>query len=191
MPLDPVLVSLKLRFNDKRMIAHLPKLDQHDGKDGSRHVHRQRRNRRQQRKLCQIEQRVQVRACKNIPDFHQRGLVHEIQRLRLAVRFSQNHVHQIKRAFLRQQEKDVARRRAVNTKEDACNHHIRPTHEIFAPTQKEIQQAERVVRAIRENADKGVGIFLLDGKMLDVAFVEGAERTIALAKASGVYKGEL
>ena len=68
---------------------------------------------------------------------------------------------------------------------------IRPTHEIFAPTQKEIQQAERVVRAIRENADKGVGIFLLDGKMLDVAFVEGAERTIALAKASGVYKGEL
>ena len=36
-----------------------------------------------------------------------------------------------------------------------------------------------------------IGIFLLDGKMLDIAYVEGAERTIALAKASGVYKGEL
>ncbi|MBO4377873.1 MAG: HpcH/HpaI aldolase/citrate lyase family protein [Clostridia bacterium] len=68
---------------------------------------------------------------------------------------------------------------------------IKPTHEIFAPTAAEIEQAERVVMAIRANADKGVGIFLLNGKMLDIAFVEGAERTIALAKASGVYKGDL
>ena len=63
--------------------------------------------------------------------------------------------------------------------------------QIFAPTAKEIAQAERVVASVRANADKGVGIFLLDGKMMDIAFVEGAERTIALAKASGVYKGEL
>ena len=68
---------------------------------------------------------------------------------------------------------------------------IKPTHEIFAPTQVEIEQAERVVMAIRDNAVKGIGIFLLNGKMLDIAFVEGAERTIALAKASGVYKGDL
>ena len=68
---------------------------------------------------------------------------------------------------------------------------IKVVHDIFAPTQKEIVTAERVVRAIKENADKGVGIFQMDGKMLDIAFVEGAERTIALAKASGIYKGEL
>lgn len=68
---------------------------------------------------------------------------------------------------------------------------IKITHQIFAPTAKEIAQAERVVASVRANADKGVGIFLLDGKMMDIAFVEGAERTIALAKASGVYKGEL
>lgn len=65
------------------------------------------------------------------------------------------------------------------------------THKIFAPTQKEINSAERVVRAILDNAEKGIGIFMLDGKMLDIAFVEGAQRTIALAKASGVYKGDL
>jgi citrate lyase subunit beta/citryl-CoA lyase len=64
-------------------------------------------------------------------------------------------------------------------------------HEVFAPTQKQIVEAERVVRAIRENTAKGIGIFNLDGQMLDIAFLPGAERIIALAKASGVYKGDL
>lgn len=68
---------------------------------------------------------------------------------------------------------------------------IRVVHEIFAPTEREIRQAERIVRAIRENADKGVGVFTLDGKMLDIAFLPGAERTLALARASGLYEGEL
>ncbi len=68
---------------------------------------------------------------------------------------------------------------------------IRVVHEIFAPTPKEIQDAEKVVMAVRENAEKGIGIFTLNGQMLDIAFVEGAERTIALAKAAGVYKGDL
>ncbi len=64
-------------------------------------------------------------------------------------------------------------------------------HEIFAPTQKEIAAAEKIVRAVRENADKGVGVFTVDGKMIDIAFLPGAERTIALAKASGIYEGDL
>lgn len=68
---------------------------------------------------------------------------------------------------------------------------IRIVHDIFTPGQKEIREAERVVRAIRENADAGVGIFQVDGKMLDIAFLAGAERTLALAKASGVYEGDL
>lgn len=64
-------------------------------------------------------------------------------------------------------------------------------HDIFTPAPKEIREAEKVVRAIRENTAKGIGIFAIDGKMLDVAFLSGAERTLALAKASGVYKGDL
>ena len=64
-------------------------------------------------------------------------------------------------------------------------------HEVFAPTARQIAEAERVVTAIRENTAKGVGIFSLDGIMLDIAFLPGAERVIALAKASGIYQGDL
>ena len=46
-------------------------------------------------------------------------------------------------------------------------------HEIFTPTPKDIIFAEKVV------------------KMIDIAFYDGARRIIALAKASGVYKGDL
>lgn len=68
---------------------------------------------------------------------------------------------------------------------------INIVHEIFTPDKKEIREAEKIVRVIRENAEKGVGIFAIDGKMLDIAFLSGAERTLALAKASGVYEGDL
>ena len=68
---------------------------------------------------------------------------------------------------------------------------IRFVHETFAPTQKEITQAEKIVRAVRENAAKGLGVFTVDGKMIDIAFLPGAERTLKLAKACGLYKGEL
>lgn len=64
-------------------------------------------------------------------------------------------------------------------------------HEMLAPTQREIADAEKIVRAFRENADKGIGVFTINGKMVDVAFVPGAERVIRLAKASGVYEGDL
>lgn len=68
---------------------------------------------------------------------------------------------------------------------------IAAVHEIYAPSEKEITAAEKIVRVVRENAAKGVGVFTVDGKMIDIAFLPGAERTIALAKACGMYKGEL
>ena len=64
-------------------------------------------------------------------------------------------------------------------------------HEIFTPTQKEIIFAEKVIREIDDKKAKGIGVFTVDGKMIDIAFYDGAKRTIALAKASGVYKGDL
>ena len=51
--------------------------------------------------------------------------------------------------------------------------------------------AEKVVREIDEKKAQGIGVFTVDGKMIDIAFYDGAKRTIALAKASGVYKGDL
>ena len=64
-------------------------------------------------------------------------------------------------------------------------------HEIYTPTQKDITFAEKVVKEIDEKKALGIGVFTVDGKMIDIAFYDGAKRTIELAKASGVYKGDL
>lgn len=68
---------------------------------------------------------------------------------------------------------------------------INTVHEIYTPTQKEIVFAEKVVKEIEEKKAQGIGVFTVDGKMIDIAFYDGAKRTINLAKASGVYKGDL
>ena len=68
---------------------------------------------------------------------------------------------------------------------------IKIVHDIFTPTEREILEAEKIVRAVRENAQRGIGVFSVDGKMLDAAFVPGAERVLALARASGLYEGDL
>ena len=64
-------------------------------------------------------------------------------------------------------------------------------HKIFTPSQKEILFAEKVVREIEEKKAMGIGVFTVDGKMIDIAFYDGAKRTIDLAKASGIYEGDL
>ena len=68
---------------------------------------------------------------------------------------------------------------------------IRLVHEIYAPTEKEIQQAETWVRAFREAQAQGIGVFTVNGKMIDAAFIPGAERTLKLARACGMYEGDL
>lgn len=64
-------------------------------------------------------------------------------------------------------------------------------HKIFTPSKKEITWAEKVVREIDEKKAKGIGVFTVDGKMIDIAFYDGCMRTIQLAKMSGVYEGDL
>lgn len=68
---------------------------------------------------------------------------------------------------------------------------IAMVHQIFTPTEKDILFAEKVVREIDDKKEKGIGVFTVDGKMIDIAFYDGARRTLALAKASGVYEGDL
>lgn len=68
---------------------------------------------------------------------------------------------------------------------------INPTHAAFTPTPKEIDFAEKVVKEIDEKKAIGIGVFTVDGKMIDIAFYDGARRIIGLAKASGVYEGDL
>ena len=68
---------------------------------------------------------------------------------------------------------------------------IRFVHQVFAPTEKEVRQAEKIIRAYREQSAAGVGVFTVDGKMIDIAFIPGAERTLKLARACGMYEGGL
>lgn len=64
-------------------------------------------------------------------------------------------------------------------------------HEVFTPTEKQINHAEHIILAVEENKAKGIGVMVVDGKMVDVAHVEGARRTLKLAKAANKYKGDL
>ena len=64
-------------------------------------------------------------------------------------------------------------------------------HETFAPTPEEIATAELYVRSYEEQSKQGVGVYTVNGKMVDIPFIEDAQRIIALAKACGVYHGDL
>jgi citrate lyase subunit beta/citryl-CoA lyase len=64
-------------------------------------------------------------------------------------------------------------------------------HDIFTPTQQDIDFSAKVVKEIEEKKAKGIGVFTVNGKMIDIAFYDGAKRTIELAKASGVYREDL
>lgn len=63
-------------------------------------------------------------------------------------------------------------------------------NEIYAPSEKEIQNAKEVIWAIREAEAKGSGVISLKGKMVDKPIVERAERVIMLAKAAGLLDEE-
>ena len=67
---------------------------------------------------------------------------------------------------------------------------IEVVNEVFAPTQKEIDKALRIIAAIREAQQRGSGVVSVNGKMVDRPVVIRAERTIALALASGILKQE-
>lgn len=68
---------------------------------------------------------------------------------------------------------------------------IATVHDVFTPSQREIDRAEHIVLAVEESRARGVGVLIVDGKMVDIAHVEGARRTLTLAKAAGKYKGDL
>ncbi len=54
-------------------------------------------------------------------------------------------------------------------------------HEVFNPTEEEIRKAAKIVKAYRENLAKGVGVFALDGKMIDAPVVTRAQTVLNLA----------
>ena len=67
---------------------------------------------------------------------------------------------------------------------------IEVVNEVFAPSQKDIEKALRIIAAIKEAQQRGSGVISVNGKMVDRPVVIRAERTIALAVASGIIAKE-
>ena len=67
---------------------------------------------------------------------------------------------------------------------------IEVVNEVFAPKPKDIEKARKIIAAIREAREKGSGVIAVNGKMVDRPVVLRAERTIALAIASGIISEE-
>lgn len=62
--------------------------------------------------------------------------------------------------------------------------HIIPVHDIFRPTKKQIEWAEKVLAALQDAFEKGNtrGAILLDGKMIDAVHYKQAKSVIKAAK---------
>ena len=57
---------------------------------------------------------------------------------------------------------------------------------VFRPSDAEIAAATRVVDAARDAEARGVGAFLVDGRMVDLPFIERAEAILAAARRLGL-----
>ena len=59
-------------------------------------------------------------------------------------------------------------------------------HNLFAPTQKEVDHATRVIAAAEEAERNGSGVVSLNGKMVDTPIIERAKLVLQRAAASGI-----
>lgn len=58
-------------------------------------------------------------------------------------------------------------------------------HNLFAPTQKDVEQAKRIIEAAAEAERQGAGVVSLNGKMIDAPIIDRAKLVLERAK-SGV-----
>jgi len=59
-------------------------------------------------------------------------------------------------------------------------------HEVYSPTEAEIHHARRVMYAKEEAEKEGLGVFSLDGKMVDLPIINRAQHTLDVAKLIGL-----
>lgn len=55
-------------------------------------------------------------------------------------------------------------------------------HNLFAPTQKDVEQAQRIIEAAEEAKRNGLGVVSLNGKMIDAPIIERAQLVLERAK---------
>jgi citrate lyase subunit beta/citryl-CoA lyase len=83
-------------------------------------------------------------------------------------------------------EAEVARRLGFIGK--SCIHpsQVALANAVFRPSDKEIEHALRVVAAARQATERGIGAYMVDGRMVDAPFVRRAEDVVALAGRLGL-----
>jgi len=83
-------------------------------------------------------------------------------------------------------EAEMARRLGYLGK--SCIHpsQVALAHRVFRPSEADIARALRVTEAAREAQARGVGAYLVDGRMVDAPFVRSAEAIVADAKRLGL-----
>jgi len=57
---------------------------------------------------------------------------------------------------------------------------IKVVHDAFAPTDKEIEKAKKIVNAYNEAKGKGLGVVSIGSKMIDAPVVKRAENILKL-----------
>lgn len=65
---------------------------------------------------------------------------------------------------------------------------VAPAQEAFTPGDEAIVRARRILEAHAEHTARGVGVFELDGKMVDMPMVRAAQRVLDRARAAGKYR---
>jgi len=63
---------------------------------------------------------------------------------------------------------------------------IGPVNTIFSPSEKEINNARKIVAAFEEAEAKGTGVIQVDGKMVEYPIVNRARQVLAIASAKGL-----
>ncbi len=58
---------------------------------------------------------------------------------------------------------------------------------VFTPTMEEIERAQRLINAHHDAQTAGHGVFVIDGRMIDMPMIRSAESVLAQARAAGVF----
>lgn len=85
-------------------------------------------------------------------------------------------------------EVDLIKRLGFNGKSLINPRQIELLHNAYAPTQKEVDHAKKVVEAAEEGEKQGLGVISLNGKMIDGPIIDNARRIIEYALSSGIRK---
>ncbi len=66
---------------------------------------------------------------------------------------------------------------------------IEIVHDVYAPTIKEVEHSVKVIIATEDAKKKGIGVVVVNGKMVDGPIIERAKRVIELAKSINLKVG--